>query len=261
MTLIIDGNHSKAKVAMSVSDSLVVQPTNFFEDGLDGETEYLKNRDDKVKRLTNKVFFRSGGVRELCEWFYERLSDKVQPDDPLEICKQKARKVYYEMVEEEKQIDKGLDYDDDSYWLNFLYDEKGLPVCLNGFYEDGKTGMVNFSHGAWIEKEHPQRWVTSMVAPAVENEEKINYYLSRLNRVEKPGAHLMFYEYLMAFRDLLKECVGKVSKDMFVRINVNKDGEMAYLEHHIENVYDDEECMPFYSALKQLEELDLEGVS
>lgn len=249
MTLIIDGCHTPSNLVMCTSDSKVVTYLNYHKNGSTGKPIPLKNNKEKVLQLTDRVLIRTGGVEGLGKLFIKKLKKRIKSDDPLENCKKHAEDIYAEMVEQ-KSKGKG------SMWLKYLYDERGLPVAINGFYADGTTGLIILVDNEWLEVNHNERWVTSMVAPPSKKDNKIMEYLNRFSRIKEPGTHHMFAEFWETHKELYQINKQTISEDMHIHGIKKVNEEYRYFNIELPDVDDEEKAMYIYKALMEMDVID-----
>lgn len=244
MTLTFDGHHKINNLVFCTSDSMEVTYFGYYKNGVKGDPNISRKGKNKIIPLTNKVLFRSGGISQLGKLFLKRLKKRVKYEDSLNTCVKHLKNIYNEMVEE-RGTGKGTG------WLKYLYDERGIVIALNGFYDDGSTGTViyNSEERTWEELTHDKRWVCTGVAPNDDGYE----YLKRFGRIEEPGMRHMFNEFWDAHRQLCEKDPKKISDDMYVYAIKRIGDEYLHIKFHVTDINDTDQVLSYYQQLAELD--------
>ncbi|MDX8045434.1 hypothetical protein SH601_05470 [Gracilibacillus sp. S3-1-1] len=246
MTLIFEGAHVLNNAIVCTSDSKVVKYKDFSGNGVNGKPISLPSRNNKIVKLTDRVLYRSGGIKEWGQWLLKELSGRVKETDNLDDCLRHAKKIHQQLINKK-----------DPSWHKYLDDERGLVVSLVGFDKKGKASLGMFQKGQWTKYNHESKWSCTGVAPS----DDVMPYVNRLNRIEEPGIHYMFAEFWQAHRDMANNNPKTISNDMNVHIIKNVNGAMNYINFHLEDVNDEEMALGFYQALINVEKQITEQIS
>jgi len=91
----------------------------------------------KVIRLTDKVLLTSGGKVGIAAAAVAMIAQRIEPDFDLAQCKE----VLEEVIRKTKEMDTH----------NALDDTETLGLIFNGFYDDGRLGVVHYGSGPGAE--------------------------------------------------------------------------------------------------------------